>query len=588
MKTLIVDNFTPLPIKKLLSNFLSDIVGFCSRGASRRKFFLPSPGRDENIFRLIFRERSVDYESTKTREVWAAGPNEIKIFFDGGVPIKKLIIGIFSDIEAEKLSSINVKGRFFSKNITSPFFINMDSVFLRSLERPSNWIDVEIESPSLGDDGLELTIESIAIEERTANKSFDTLRGRKNYFSCRPIREASVKYPPLILVISMDGVSSEDFHDTKNESIEKLRIDSINYKNAYCSSTVTGSAAASLLTGVGMSRHHIYDYDKYFTMPGLEKVSNSFVLLPELMKEHGFATFAHTAFSKWRPHYGYARGFDEYSHVSTGAIHRHGFLEKALGYIDNAKNENTFVLLHLPGAHPPLAPSVSLKRKNLQYSAYESKIKQADQFIGAITGYLKGCGLYDSSLIVVTSDHGRSLHPYKRTGYQFQESRLRIPFLLKLPHTNDRVSSCSDFKESTISATSAIYSIICDAIGIRPPAYIAELDNRSFHGITWVSETVDYSSLKSVGIVGFCEKYKWVLTFAYDINSKKIGKILSQSVFLKGVTIEESDREVDSRELDQSLLLTAERSAKTYLDMSEKLAKSYFPFAQKEDTYYHN
>lgn len=66
---------------------------------------------------------------------------------------------------------------------------------------------------------------------------------------------------------------------------------------------------------------------------------------------------------------------------------------------------------------------------------YASRVKRLDRCLGSFLSHLRERGLYDSSIIVITSDHGDSLGEGGRWGhaYTIYPEVLRIPLLLKLP-----------------------------------------------------------------------------------------------------------------------------------------------------------
>ena len=72
----------------------------------------------------------------------------------------------------------------------------------------------------------------------------------------------------------------------------------------------------------------------------------------------------------------------------------------------------------------------------LLISAYDAEIHQADNAIGVLLDYLREEGIYQNSLIIVTSDHGESLgeHEYYFDhGEYYYDTDARVPLLVKRP-----------------------------------------------------------------------------------------------------------------------------------------------------------
>jgi arylsulfatase A-like enzyme len=78
-----------------------------------------------------------------------------------------------------------------------------------------------------------------------------------------------------------------------------------------------------------------------------------------------------------------------------------------------------------------------LPSKNYEgfHPLYASEVERMDQGFGEFIRYLKSRGLYDNSIIVLTSDHGDSLGEYGRWGHgstMFPEI-VRVPLIVHLP-----------------------------------------------------------------------------------------------------------------------------------------------------------
>jgi arylsulfatase A-like enzyme len=67
---------------------------------------------------------------------------------------------------------------------------------------------------------------------------------------------------------------------------------------------------------------------------------------------------------------------------------------------------------------------------------YDAEIRYADASLGEFFDRLKREGLYDSSLIILSSDHGESLgeHDIWMHGHSLYDAEIRIPLIVKLPH----------------------------------------------------------------------------------------------------------------------------------------------------------
>ncbi len=101
------------------------------------------------------------------------------------------------------------------------------------------------------------------------------------------------------------------------------------------------------------------------------------------------------------------------------------------------------------------------------YQRYMLQVSFVDKLLGELLSLLKSTGMYDRSLIVVASDHGRSFWPNTRQRRvewsQHPEEILTVPLLIKAPHQRDGV--VSDRNVETID----ILPTIADLLGIQIP-----------------------------------------------------------------------------------------------------------------------
>lgn len=70
-------------------------------------------------------------------------------------------------------------------------------------------------------------------------------------------------------------------------------------------------------------------------------------------------------------------------------------------------------------------------------ASYDSELAYTDEQLGRLISYLKSNGLYDDSLIIVTSDHGETMSEgseYFTHGDNLYQRETNVPLLIKLPH----------------------------------------------------------------------------------------------------------------------------------------------------------
>ena len=89
---------------------------------------------------------------------------------------------------------------------------------------------------------------------------------------------------------------------------------------------------------------------------------------------------------------------------------------------------------------------LSSEEKQYLIDRYDEEITQMDQGIGELIGLLKETGVYDNSLILITSDHGESFgeHGLMIHSPAIYEELVAIPLIVKYPkghRKGERVAS---------------------------------------------------------------------------------------------------------------------------------------------------
>jgi sulfatase-like protein len=97
------------------------------------------------------------------------------------------------------------------------------------------------------------------------------------------------------------------------------------------------------------------------------------------------------------------------------------------------------------------------------YGPYASRVRRIDACFGEFVATLKRAGLYDDSIIVVTSDHGDSLGEGQRWGHGFTAfpEVLRIPLMIHVPPAR-RSGLSADLTRLTFSTdiTPTLYTLL--------------------------------------------------------------------------------------------------------------------------------
>lgn len=286
----------------------------------------------------------------------------------------------------------------------------------------------------------------------------------------------SIRKVILIVIDALraDSLSCYGSECVSTPNIDALGADGILFERAYSSSSWTVPSVSSILTGVSPWTHQVLN--SRYSIP--EKCET----FAERMKEAGYLTGA----IGHNPHLhknGYQQGFVYYDFYSkSGGLPLDRILwlvwperfslvsstsrltKLAQELMEKWTNKDTFLWLHYFDPHNPYTPPSEylgnqkqivpmknrmeelkmIKRKTLTVlekerfrKLYEGEVRYVDAEVGELLNYLKSQGLYENSLIVLTSDHGEEFweHGGYYHGRTLYNESLRVPLIIKLPNS---------------------------------------------------------------------------------------------------------------------------------------------------------
>jgi arylsulfatase A-like enzyme len=246
------------------------------------------------------------------------------------------------------------------------------------------------------------------------------------------------------------------------------------FENVVAPAPWTLPSHTSLFTGLNAIRHGV---NHNTPAPG------SLVTMADLLRDQGYATAAITGGGFLRPAFGLNQGFERYSSwplVKKNRELREG-VDRALRWLEEFRDRPHFLFFHTYEVHGPpserepffselaTVPPAEVKyfprrhdwrdviypgeyfvafdegrdepRSGLEFddfqrirSMYDSRIAYTDRELQRLFEGLTKLGLGDSTLVVVTSDHGEALGEDGRAGHQYLEDyNLMVPLLIGIP-----------------------------------------------------------------------------------------------------------------------------------------------------------
>lgn len=285
--------------------------------------------------------------------------------------------------------------------------------------------------------------------------------------TCRPLATG-----PNVVLIVIDTARADHFScygylQPTTPHLDAFARDALRFEHAYSVSTWTLPAHASLFTGLFPVTHratqeHLFLDDRFET-------------LAELLRGRGYTTAAFSGNPWVSRRTNLSQGFDVVEEMwgrpdaAETDVHPHAtnrlifdwlrrrdaqrpfflfvnYIEPHFPYDAPAAYEGPFVAPDTTSEerqaaqvrwvdwylHPtPFAPRVAALRRAL----YDAELAYADAIVAELLTELQRIGLYDHSIIVVTSDHGENLGDHGHLDHVFSlyNSTLHVPLLIRLP-----------------------------------------------------------------------------------------------------------------------------------------------------------
>ena len=228
--------------------------------------------------------------------------------------------------------------------------------------------------------------------------------------------------PVNVVFIVLDAYRADNLGRGITPAIDALLRDSVYFEKHYVNSSWTRPSTMIFFTGLYASRHIINFWD--YPVAGNEKrkfYKSGITPLPVIFGKNGYHTamIGNNPFLTDRRYLGVDSGFVSVMDFSLLEKDTERITHQAIDYIRKQKNP-FFLFLNYNDPHAPYTPPAYFynKIKNKVPAAYPEKRKNylaeaafTDNEVGKFLAELKKRGLYDKSLVILTSDHGEVMDP---------------------------------------------------------------------------------------------------------------------------------------------------------------------------------
>jgi arylsulfatase A-like enzyme len=287
-----------------------------------------------------------------------------------------------------------------------------------------------------------------------------------------------------------DHLSCYGYSRRTTPNIDAVAQEGILFKHAVSPVPLTLPAHSSILTGTIPLEHKVRDNNNY-------QLSDSNITLAEVLRENGFCTGASVAAFVMDSQFGLDQGFDTYDDDITQQNAK--FLmynerkadeitHSANTWLKEHRDDRFFLFLHYFDPHADYNLHEQFRftsgwGQSSQIDKYDSEIAYTDYHIGKVIDVLKELNLYDSTLLIITSDHGEGLgqHSENSHGFFIYHSTLHVPMIMRIPGGSEG---------KIINETVGLIDImptVCGVLGVDVPAHVQGKDLSSCFYETAVS-----------------------------------------------------------------------------------------------------
>jgi arylsulfatase A-like enzyme/Flp pilus assembly protein TadD len=277
---------------------------------------------------------------------------------------------------------------------------------------------------------------------------------------------------PNVLLVTIDTLRpdrlscySQRYLQTPN--IDRVAAGGVVFTRAFAHSPMTLPSHANILLGTTPLQHGVHDN-------GIFRVPENLPNLATYLKQSGYATGAVVGAFPLDSRFGLDRGFDLYDdYYGAGPFIENQFVErKADAVVDNAlawlrgTAEPWFLWVHLFDPHQPYEPPEPYATK-FKDDPYSGESAYVDSALARLFGHLGDSGGADSTVVVITGDHGQALgeHGEATHGYFAYNSALWVPLIVAGPGVKPgRVDQNVCHVD--------IFPTVCDLVGLPKPPYL--------------------------------------------------------------------------------------------------------------------
>jgi arylsulfatase A-like enzyme len=331
----------------------------------------------------------------------------------------------------------------------------------------------------------------------------------------------------VVVLDTVRGQTTVPADDALLPTIASLADEGTEFERAFTSAPWTLPSHASLLTGTYSSKH-----DTHGRNPVLDE---SLTTLAEVFSANGYETKAISSNTWISDEFGFDRGFDDVQHAwrwddadvadrspaegdddewrtqATENLRAGDATDRALDWLSSSSERPFFLFLNYIDAHfeyaPPeeyvadrLPPGYDYERavdvlddpraydvgevtltaaeRAALRALYRGELAYLDDTIGRLVDELRANGVWDDTVLVVTSDHGENVGDHGFVGHQYNlyDTLIHVPLVV----TGGAFDDADGTADRLVQLLDLPVTLL-DEVGIDAPAFRSQSQGHSFH-----------------------------------------------------------------------------------------------------------
>ncbi|MEM6796459.1 MAG: sulfatase-like hydrolase/transferase [Acidobacteriota bacterium] len=302
-------------------------------------------------------------------------------------------------------------------------------------------------------------------------------------------QRSSGSRPYNVVLVSFDTTRADHLGayghtEIKTPAVDGLAERGVLFERAFSPVPITLPSHSTMMTGKVPFAHGVRD-NGLFNLGGEQET------LAEILRDAGYRTAAAIGAFPLIGSMGISQGFELYDdHLTTPYEDLYGdrifpkerlffderraarVNEAVLPWLEKHHAEPFFLWVHYFDPHEPHEPPAPFGQI-YSHELYDGEIAYADESLGTLLGHLERLGVYDNTLIVMTSDHGEGRGEHNETTHSMlvYNSTLHVPLIMKPPAGVVEPERAGARVAPKVSTTDILPTVL-DLLGLETPEKI--------------------------------------------------------------------------------------------------------------------